>query len=355
MFKEKEKDRTDIVYFAVTDPGEKTAERLAGILPGPVIRKGMKEAVRKNWKRANALVFVMASGIAVRTIAPLIEAKDTDPAVIVMDIHGRHVISLLSGHLGGANALAVRLAGITGGTPVITTATDTEGLTAFDMVAGDNDMVVEHGERMKYISGALVDGRTVRLYTTLPLLGVLKGPVERADIPVRPGDVSGPFPCPGDAPTVVIDPLIAGLPGPVVYLRPRTLVLGVGCKKDIDPNRLERAFEAFCRERGVLKMCIRALATADIKSDEPAILRLAEKLGVPLKVISREAIGELDLSQVPGGAIEASDFVRSVTGVGSVSEASAYLASGKGRIRIPKTKYPGITFALAEEMKAVRI
>ena len=355
MFKEKEKDRMDIVYFAVTDPGEKTAERLAASLPGPVIRKGMKEAVRKNWKRANALVFVMASGIAVRTIAPLIEAKDTDPAVIVMDIHGRHVISLLSGHLGGANALAVRLADITGGTPVITTATDTEGLTAFDMVAGDNDMVVEHGERMKYISGALVDGRTVRLYTTLPLLGVLKGPVERADIPVRPGDASGPFPFPGDAPTVVIDPLIAGLPGPVVYLRPRTLVLGVGCKKGIDPNRLERAFEAFCRERGVLKTCIRMLATADIKSDEPAILRLAEKLGVPLKVISREAIGELDLSQVPGGAIEASDFVRSVTGVGSVSEASAYLASGKGRIRIPKTKYPGITFALAEEMKAVRI
>ena len=105
MFKEKEKDRIDIVYFAVTDPGEKTAERLAGILPGPVIRKGMKEAVRKNWKRANALVFVMASGIAVRTIAPLIEAKDTDPAVIVMDTD--HVIlsaiqpETIAGRFGG--------------------------------------------------------------------------------------------------------------------------------------------------------------------------------------------------------------------------------------------------------------
>ncbi|HIU03244.1 MAG TPA: cobalt-precorrin 5A hydrolase [Candidatus Onthocola gallistercoris] len=342
----------NVAYFTVTDQGEATAKKMTQHIPGPVIRQDVRRCVKEKWKQADALVFIMASGIVVRYIAPLIESKDVDPAVIVMDIHGRHVISLLSGHLGGANRLAVRLAEITGGTPVITTATDTEGMTAFDVVAGDNHMAIGRLDQLKYVSGALVAGRRVTVYTSVPVEGRFRGNIRC--IPFFPDD-KAIFAGKADGPIVVIDPLIDDIPGHVIYLRPKTLVVGVGCKRDMDPGKMLSAFEDFCRDHHIPKEGIRKLATADLKAEEPAICHLADRLGVPLQIISRDQISGLDLERIPGGAIEGSAFVKKVTGVGSISEASAYLASSKGRIRLPKTKYPGMTFALAEEMKAVII
>ena len=120
-----------IGYFALTEQGFELIKRLNGRWPGEVFPKSdLKHHIEEAWERLDALICVMAAGIVVRHIAPLLRGKDKDPAVIVMDTRGQWAISLLSGHLGGANELAKQLAEVTGGHPVVTTATDVEGVAA---------------------------------------------------------------------------------------------------------------------------------------------------------------------------------------------------------------------------------
>lgn len=316
-----------IGYFALTEQGFELVHRLNKRWPGGIFPKSdLKQHIEEAWRQSDALVFVMAAGIVVRYIAPLLRGKDKDPAVIVMDTRGQWVISLLSGHLGGANELAVRLAAVTKGHPIVTTATDVEGIVAFDEVAKRNQLLIENLSALKYVSGRLLDKKEVK---------------------------------------VVIDPFYKVDGEKTLCLRPQTLVLGVGCKKDMSPERMMEAFDSFAKEYLPDVRCIRAVATVDIKAGERAILSLAEKLEIPLMIISRKMIGKLDFQTVPGGPLESSPFVEKNLGVGSVAEASAYLAAcsmvgseyktgryivpkERARLRIKKQKYEGITFAVAE-------
>ena len=323
-----------IGYFALTEQGFELVHRLNKRWPGGIFPKAdLKQHIEEAWGQSDALVFVMAAGIVVRYIAPLLRGKDKDPAVIVMDIRGQWVISLLSGHLGGANELAVQLAAVTGGHPIVTTATDVEGIVAFDAVAKRNQLLIENLSALKYVSGRLLDKKEVK---------------------------------------VVIDPFYVVDGEKTLCLRPQTLVLGVGCKKGMSPERMVEAFHSFAKEYLPDMRCIRAVATVDAKAGEEAILSLAEKLQIPLMIISRKMIGKLDFQTVPGGPLEYSPFVEKNIGVGSVAEASAYLAArsmaggeyktgrsiapkGGARLRIKKHKYEGITFAVAEMKQRIDI
>ena len=152
----------NIAYFYMTQKGGGLVRALSETMPGDIYNKeNYKDGLRCQWDKADALVFVMASGIVVRCIAPYIQSKTSDPAVLVLDQNGRFVISLLSGHLGGANALAVKIAGLCGGTPVITTATDVAGVPAMDVFAKENGLVIENIESLKYISSAMVEKKPV--------------------------------------------------------------------------------------------------------------------------------------------------------------------------------------------------
>lgn len=324
-----------IGYFALTEQGVQLAERLNKCLPGEIFPKtDLKQHMEAAWHEKDALVCIMAAGIVVRYAAPLLQGKDKDPAVIVMDSQGRWVISLLSGHLGGANALAGKLAKICGGQAVVTTATDVEGATAFDEVAKKNGLLIENLEKLKYVSGALLDKKAVQ---------------------------------------VVIDPLYRAAGAErTLYLRPQTLVLGVGCKKGMAPERMQAAFREFAEACLPMKEAVRAVATVDVKAGEEAIRMLAETLEVPMMIISRKMIAKLDFEKVPGGPLEYSPFVAKTIGVGSVAEASAYLGakclSGgwyktgrtdteeiRAKLCLKKIKYEGITFALAETMQKIEI
>lgn len=182
-----------IGYFALTEQGFELVHRLNKRWPGGIFPKvDLKQHIEEAWGQSDALVFVMAAGIVVRYIAPLLRGKDKDPAVIVMDTRGQWVISLLSGHLGGANELAVQLAAVTKGHPIVTTATDVEGIVAFDEVAKRNQLLIENLSALKYVSGRLLDKKEVK---------------------------------------VVIDPFYEVDGEKTLCLRPQTLVLGVGCKK----------------------------------------------------------------------------------------------------------------------------
>ncbi|NLL35891.1 MAG: cobalt-precorrin 5A hydrolase [Fretibacterium sp.] len=272
--------------------------------PGVLELKSLSGWADEWFPRASVLIFVSACGIAVRAIAPLITRKDRDPAVLVLDEHGRHVISLLSGHLGGANELARRVAALTGGTPVITTATDVNEVTAVDEWAAANDCAIENLEAVRHISGRVLDG----------------GPV-------------------GVAVTEQLQPA----PWPVtLWLRPRNLALGVGCKRGVPSDVLLDAAQDFLQGAGVSSLSLFTVASLDLKKDEPGLIALAGSFGVPFVTFGPE-----ELRALPG-RFSASGRVEAVTGVDNVCERSAVRAAGPDAVLLrSKTIYPGVTLALA--------
>ena len=174
-------------YLAFTAKGEALARRLAEALPGSVSRCGgdvtLKGWTAEHFAQDEALIFVGAVGIAVRAIAPHCRSKAADPAVVVVDEGGNFAVPLLSGHLGGANALARALAKACGAVPVITTATDVNGLFAVDLWAKAQNCAVLEPERIKRVSGALLAGQTVRYWSPWPVAGEAPAGVEKADAP----------------------------------------------------------------------------------------------------------------------------------------------------------------------------
>lgn len=133
---------------------------------------------------------------------------------------------------------------------------------------------------------------------------------------------------------------------PILYLRPRTICAGIGCKRNMEQKPIEEALLQTLKEKGLHPLSLKCIATIPLKSDEPGIIGTAANLNVPLKIIPTEKIEKLDISQL---GIATSEFVASQTGVLSVSTACSYLASGKGEILRDKAKYKGITIALSKE------
>ena len=185
-------------YFWLTPQGEQLALRLQKAFGGTVEPKAAFDAaVQRDFVSCDLLVFIMASGIAVRKIAPLVQSKAFDPAVLVLDQQGKYVISLLSGHLGGANAAARRFAAYLGGEAVITTATDVAGVPAFDLFAKQNDLVIENLHELKHISSALVAEEKITLLTDMPVETgeqiISKENAEKADLIIYVVDASRPL------------------------------------------------------------------------------------------------------------------------------------------------------------------
>jgi len=282
---------------------------------------------KTGFAEADALVFCCAAGIAVRAVAPWVRSKKTDPAVIVVDETGRFSVSLLSGHIGGANELASDIAADIGATPVVTTATDLSGLFAVDVFAEKNHLFIESMALAKEVSAALLAGARVGFCSDLPVRGSL--PPELTAGPAELG--------------VCVTADTARAPyARTLRLIPRRYAAGLGCRRGKDPGEMERFVLARLAESGVSPRALRCIASVDIKRDEPCLLALAEKYGIPFLTYSAE-----ELNALPGD-FSGSDFVRSVTGVDCVSERAALLAAPGGRLTRRKTAEEGMTFALAE-------
>ena len=344
-------------YFYLTDEGGKLAHKLAAAHPGDIYNKeNFKENLRAGFGRYDSLVCIMATGIVVRILAPLIVHKTSDPAVVVLDQKGEYAISLLSGHLGGANDLAREMAAISGGEAVITTATDVAGELSFDTFAKKYDMAIENIGQLKHISGALLSGKKVNVFTdknAAELYPELAAEQKRGMIAILPlSEFFKTYTIESNIPAVVIDERLfvsnSTVPqaAPVLYLRPRTICAGIGCKRNMEQKPIEEALLQTLKEEGIHPLSLKCIATIPLKSDEPGIIGTAANLNVPLQIIPTEEIEKLDISQL---GIATSEFVASQTGVLSVSTACSYLASGKGTILRDKAKYKGITIALSKE------
>lgn len=347
--------KTAILCFSMT--GYQTGERLKAGLEaiGCEVRLDSKSRylpdsiemshqawTEKQFQIADAIVFVGACGIAVRSIAPFVKSKKTDPAVLVIDECGKFVISLLSGHLGGANELALKAAEILDAQPVVTTATDLHSTFAVDVFAKRNGCGIFHMKAAKEVSAALLAGERVGFYSTYPYEGELPKGLVRCDSQGNLLSEAGV--CQSLAPRLGVAVTIykEELPFPsTVQVVPKNVVLGMGCKKGKEAEAVREAAERCIQNAGIYRESVSALASVDLKKEEPGLLSLSDEWKLPLETFTGE-----ELAAVPG-EFTPSSFVRQVTGVDNVCERSAVLASGRGRLIQKKTSGCGVTTALA--------
>lgn len=298
----------------------------------------------------DALIFVGASGIAVRAIAPHVRDKTLDPAVVVVDEQGRYAIPLLSGHLGGANDIALELAELIGAEPVITTATDINHRFAVDEWAKKNRLQIGEMKLAKEISAAVLRGETIGVSSDDPVKGELPEQLVWIGAAKGAGGLEGDARLPGGRPEIGFRISIREDENPfeeTLHLIPRTVTVGMGCRKGIAVEAAEELLYKVLSEHGISVRSIEKICSIDIKKDEAALKQLAEKLGVPFEVFSAEELDRLD------GNFTASGFVNRVTGVDNVCERAAVLGSGGGLIA-EKQALNGVTAAIAVRKEGYR-
>ncbi len=289
-----------MVCCSVTAAGARLARRL----PYEHRAGRLVETVRELWGTVDALVIIAATGIAVRAIAPLLQDKHGDPAVVAIDDAGRFVIPLCGGHGGGANALSREVAAVARAEPVITTASDGSGLPALDELPGFRAEGDVAGVTRRWLDGAAPVVGVARPLSGWPL------PAALAD--VRPGAGGG---------VVTVTDLAQPVPPGQVLLRPASLVVGVGASRGADPEALSELVAGALAGAGVAPDAVGAVVTLDRKATEPAIVALGQRLGV--------AVRTFDAAALAGVAVpNPSAVVAGAVGTPSVAEAAALLAAG---------------------------
>lgn len=272
---------------------------------------------------SDLLVFVGACGIAVRKIAPYVRDKRTDPAVVCVDEQGTFAISLLSGHIGGANGLTKTIAQAVGAVPVITTATDVNGKFSVDTWAAEKGCVIDDMKLAKAVSAAILE-RNVPFSSALPVAG-------RLPDGLTPGNTGDLGICVSFQESTPFEHTLR--------LIPRILHLGLGCRKGTPKETIAQAVDRVFRENRLDFRAVCLAASIDLKQEEPGLLAFCRERELPVKFYSAA-----QLRAVPG-EFTPSPFVRSVTGVDNVCERAALL--GAERLLVKKTADCGVTVAVA--------
>lgn len=304
----------------------------------------LRDCIQQIFPRYEALIFIAAAGIAVRMIAPYIVHKTMDPAVLVIDELGKHVISLLSGHIGGANRLTKEIAVLIGADPVITTATDVNEEPAADEIAIELDLMPTPLKQLKIINGALAAKKPVKFYVDRAL--------ENAD-----------FYCEKLAAYKIVPQIITpvkfdSLEGlgvlitketwqseTMLFLQPRRLVVGIGCRRDTEKKLILAAIDEACGKINKRREDIALLSSTVVKEHEPGLLAAAKELKVPIRFFGNDALQEM----IDIYGLEVSAFVKAQIGVGNVCAAAALYASETKKLIVNKEKYEKVTVAIAWE------
>lgn len=306
-----------------------------GLIP---LKEPLKDWTGRMFASMDAILFISASGIAVRSIAPFIEDKTKDPAIVVMDEKGIFAISLLSGHLGGANELAGTLANLTGAIPVITTATDVNGRFAVDVFAKKNGLFIESMEYAKAVSADVLDEKPIGLKSDFEIYGPVPDEIHLWDEEAVFEGTNG----------IHISLETAKQPyKQTLHLVPRIITVGIGCRKGKSAKDIEAAVLKTLEENHISIHALEQAASIELKAEEPGILEFCKKFKLPFVTYSKEKLSALK------GEFSSSEFVESVTGVSNVCERSAMLGSGNGIIIQKKKAADGITIALGQRKWSV--
>jgi len=321
---------TNVLTCSLTDAGAALARRL----PYEHRHRDLRATVKSRWTQVDGFVLICATGIAVRAVAPLLDDKADDPAVVCVDDGGRWAIALAGGHRGGANGLAREVAALLGAEPVVTTATDGAGLPALDNLphftcSGD----------VAAVTRAWLDGTppTVAVDTALSAWPLPAGLARSTAAPATAA--LAPSTPPGPPATVLLTDTVSG--AAAVVLRPRSLVVGVGASSGADPARLAGLVFDTLAASGLHPAAVGVVATIDLKRDEPGVVALAQRLGVPLRTIPAAALAAVT---VPNP----SPIVAAAVGTPSVCEAAALLAAGpSSALVVEKRRSEDATVAVA--------
>ena len=317
--------------FCFSESGAKIAEKLCSLLglDKACIYNRIPNDMGTLFTQNDALIFISACGIAVRAVAPYRKSKTTDPAVVVIDDQGRYVIPVLSGHIGGANELAEKIALLLDATSVITTATDGAGKFSCDSWAVQNDCVIASMQAAKEISAAILKRdipivSDYKLPSSLPA-GLVQG--ESGDIGIYIGiHKKAPFKT-------------------TLQLIPHTLTVGIGCRKGTSEEHLLSAIKTVFADNNLDIRAIGRIASIDAKKEERGLLSLAKGLNAELVFYTADELNAVD------GNFDESAFVKDTVGTGNVCERSAVIDGSK--LIVKKTVMDGVTVAVAEKERRI--
>lgn len=346
-----------IAIIAITRNGARLGARLKPLLPDATLHVlpkylgqaggvaapidgTLQELIAELWPKVSGFVCIMATGIVVRMVAPLLEGKDVDPAVVVMDDAGKFAISLLSGHLGGANELAERCAYISGARAVITTATDANQLPSCDLLAKENGWGIEELSRVKVLNSLLLDNEKIAVFDETGLVRPYfhgRGNLLFCDsfvAAMRSGAAGYLFVSASIVPPQLDVPSL-------LVLRPRSIVLGIGCNSGTTADEILAVAGSNLKRLFLSAASLAAIGTAEAKRHEPGLIAAAETLGVPLRCYSSDELNSIDVPTPP------SEHALAAIGAAGVAEPAAILASGGGKLLLKKVKSGNVTLAIA--------
>lgn len=331
-----------IACFSFTDKGKRLGDRLESLsndiyninhYENKKNEGGIKELLNRIWTECNGLIFISATGIALRMINPYIQNKTIDPAVVVVDDMGSFSISLLSGHIGGGNDLAEYIGHEIGAMPVITTATDNRGIESIDNFAKKNDYCMEDMKSITRITSMMVNGKTIGLYTE-------DGKGINYDNIIIVDDLNNIDPR-IDGLIIVSSEIHKNIKLPKTTLIPKNINIGMGCRKGVETERIIKAVEEVFYNEKLSTKGIKAIATVEVKKDEKGIIQASKYFHCPMKIFTIDEIKEVE------DKFEKSQFVKDTIGVYSVSEPTAYLLGGE--MIAMKSKHNGITISISKE------
>lgn len=301
----------------------------------------LKALIASLWKKYDGFVLIMATGIVVRLIAPLLESKETDPAVVVMDDAGKFAISLLSGHLGGANELARFCATVSEAQAVISTATDANDLPSFDLLAKEQSWIIDDISKIKTLNALLLDNKEIAVIdSTGCTRSWLRGrgnitfydTLAEATASMASGFL---FVTNRELPP-------RSAPERLLILRPRNLVLGIGCNRGTPENEIEDFVAAHFNKLLLSLKSVCCVASVAAKRDEAGLVAFAARLGVPLLCFENTELNQVAFPSPP------SEYALAAVGAAGVAEPAAILASGGGLLLQKKVKSANVTLAVAE-------
>ena len=374
-----------LALIAITKHGIEHAKSLKAQLPGAELwvsekQKALapdadgvfptiKDFTAQAWDQYDGLVYHVSLGAVVRTIAPFLKGKDVDPAVVTVDDGKRFAISLLSGHVGGANELTEQVAAILGATPVVTTASDARATIPVDILGRELGWRLEAKDFVTPVSAAVVNEKPIALVqecgektwwtrpSPLPAnIKVFRSVAEARAWP-SPAGVSGPDSAAVRVPAfqfdawlVVSDRSTEALKADLyddwersVIYRPRTLCLGMGCDAGTDLDEVLGLLKRGLAEAGLSELCVKTLASIDLKAGEESLRLLAEHLGAAQVFYTRDELNAKGTVTTPNPVVE------KYTGAVGVSEPSAMLAADTDQLLLKKIKSTRATLAVARK------
>ena len=332
-----------LAIISVSNKGQELAYELKEILDSDstiikcdLYHKDVKNHFPILFYEYDAIIAIMASGILIRSIAPLVESKLSDPAVVNIDDNGKFVISTLSGHLGGANDLAIKISKLINATPVITTSTDVNNKLGIDVLARDLYLSIDKPEEILFFNKSILDGCEISL-TVNPnknfeyLFEYISNNDNEINLSIYYSS------------KINQDEILVSFDEHELILKEKKIVVGIGCRRDKEYEKIHDGFMKTLNELKILPSRVNLLASAEIKKDEKGILELSEKMDIPVEFVEIDKLKLFESKDV-----SKSEFVYSKFGIYGVCEPSALIMAGFGsKLIYKKTSYDGVTISVA--------